>query len=375
MVRPSGGAPRMGTHAIDWIMSWWTLTASARRASSRALIVDDGLAALRRPLGDRAREARVRLVVARAVARGVRLELARRRSTRTTKPRSAAEQRDGVVGHALEQAREVVLARELARDLEDAREAVLGEARAREDATSCRATERRTSRRRGAAASPTGTDAHGDRRRVRLPERAAARVVPEDLAQIARELRRRLLEHRERGLGVAPRRRDAALRRREPRPRVERPPRPLAAARLARELERLVERRAARRPRRRRASAIGPAHELRERLVLAEARLAEPVADARRAPARAPRASAPRLARAREQPLEPRLGRVGGAPLRLPRRRRLLVERAPRADVARARRVLGLEPEELRARRRRELVAPLARAASIEPRARAQRPR
>ena len=119
----------MGTHAIDWIMSWWTLTALARRASSRALIVDDGLARLDDPLGDRAREARVRVVAALRSRAVVRLELAalvhEERRSRARPPSSAT----AWSVTRCEEAREVVLGRELARDLEDAREAILGETR------------------------------------------------------------------------------------------------------------------------------------------------------------------------------------------------------------------------------------------------------
>ena len=94
MVRPTGGAPRMGTHAIDWIMSWCTLTACARRSSSRALSVTTG-SPLLTTLSATEREKRAcGSSSPLRIARGVRLELARRRPTSTTKPRSAAEERD-----------------------------------------------------------------------------------------------------------------------------------------------------------------------------------------------------------------------------------------------------------------------------------------
>ena len=158
---------------------------------------------------------------------------------------------------------------------------------------------------------------------MRLAERAPARIVPEHLAQIARELRGRLLEHRERGLGVAPRGGQSPLRRGESRARVERVPGPLALSRLQGELDGFVER-APRRffvPCR---QGDRPSHELRERVVLAEARLADAV---RMAPRRTSsvRASAPGIARSREQTLEARLRRVARPALRLPGERRLLV--------------------------------------------------
>ena len=100
----SGGAPRMGTHATDWIMSWCTLTALARRASSRALVVTTG-SPVAMTCSATEREKR---------ACGSSPLLSRAACTRARRPRRdehheaalAAEERDGVIGDAREEPRE-----------------------------------------------------------------------------------------------------------------------------------------------------------------------------------------------------------------------------------------------------------------------------
>ena len=228
-------------------------------------------------LGHRVGERRVG-VVPLAAAGGARLELAVLVGE-NDEPVLRAEQRDGVVGDPREEPVHVVLGGEVAGDLEDQGESVLrGErgadgrvaagARARAGGAARRVHRRRHRHRRRM----------GNGRRVCLAKRATTRVVPEDLAQIARELRRGLLEHGQRLLRVAPGRGDRSLRRRQPRPRVERAPRPLALRALGRLQQRLVQRRSCRRfvPREHRDR---PARDLRQRLVLAEPPLARLRAD------------------------------------------------------------------------------------------------
>jgi hypothetical protein len=125
----------------------------------------------------------------------------------------------------------------------------------------------RPGRRSGGRRAPVTGWTRGHRREVRLPQRAPARVVPEHLAEVARQLRGGLLEHRERVVDVAVSERAVPLRAREPCARVESAPRPLAASGLLRVGERLVERRP-------RAAFVsgkegdGPLDEARERLML-----------------------------------------------------------------------------------------------------------
>ena len=313
---------------------------------------DDRLAGRQDLLGDRPREARVRIVAARAIARGLRFELAGL-ADEQDEAALGAEQGDGVIGDAREQARDVVLGGELAGDLEDPGEAVLGEARPREErGVAALAPGARTRSRARARAEAVDRRRRGDRRRVRLAQAAAPRVVPEDLAQVARQLGGRFLQRREGRLGVAPRRRRAALRGREAGARVERLPRPLLAALLAGAVHGEVEG-AARRLLVARAHRDGPAEQLGQRPVLAEPRLAQTRADGLElAPER--RRVLRDVARAHEQPLEARLGGVVRAALRFPRQRRLLVEAGRARRLAGAGRELRLEAEQLRPRPRRE---------------------
>ncbi len=364
MVRPTGGAPRIGTHAIDWIMSWCTLTASARRSSSRALIVTTGSppsTTARRRCARSARAGRRRPAPVRAV---MRLELALL-AHEQDEPALGAEERHRVVGHALQQARHVVLARELPGDLEDAREAILG-----------RPAEGRGPRPlAGAATRPSRRDGAADGRRVRLPERPAARVVPEHLAQVAGELRRRLLEHREGGLGVAPRGGEAALRGGQPRPCVERLPRPFAAPALERERDRGVERRAAPPPRRPATWAIAPRTSSASAACspsparrAADLRRARPRAHGRRRRARGPGREGPRGAIRRRRARAPAPPRRARPPRRrAPRCRPDRCPRCARRARPRARGAARARPAESCSR--------LSVSASIEPRARAHRPR
>ena len=314
----------MGTQAIDWIMSWCTLTASARRASSRALMVTTGSpVSTTRSATEREKRACGSSSPG-ADARGVRLELAPL-AHEHDEPALGAEQRDGVVGHALEQARDVVLGRQLARDLEDAREAVLGQARARRR---CEVlplvTARRDERgrapcidgahRRGRRPSPCGPGgARAGAGRPRRPraDRAAA-SPPSPRASRGRPRCRAAPSPR----CPAPRR--GARARRAP-ATPTRGGRPCARGRSRRRA------RAARRPRRRPRGRSRRARAPRA----PRARRARPRPGPARDGlelARERRGVGAGLAGAREQPLEARLGGVVRPALGLPRLRRLLVE-------------------------------------------------
>ena len=299
-----------------------------------------------------------------------------------------AEERDGVVGHALEQAGmscSLASSRVISRMRA---EAVLARRRRAESTCRRRSTCALPNARAGQVHAPSARRIDGRRRHrggVRLAQGAAARVVPEDLAQVARELGRRLLEHRQRGVGVPPRRGDAPLRRREPRARIERLPRPLAPRpSLCALCDRRVERAPARPPRPRRASAIAPRTMLRERRVLPEPRVAQADLPPRRARARAEAscASVARLARAAEQPLEARLRRVGRAALRFPhaprrpRRGRLRGASSARGQRPRRRALASSASRPRSCARAAPRACRAARPAdSIDARARAQRPR
>ena len=330
-----GGAPRMGTHAIDWIMSWWTLTACARRASSRALVAIDRLAGLvRRVSATRAREARVRLVVP-VRCRAPRAPRARPRSfDEDDEAALGAEQRDRVVGDLCEEARQVVLGRELARDLEDAREAVLGAACTVNDGASCRAARCETPAWTVGRTVRGIAELAGDRGEVRLPERAAPRVVPEHLAQVARAASPRsprASRARPRCRGARSRRcpatsRDARARRAPARP--TRAGRPCCARRRAPRRARVVA--ASSSPATR---AIAPLDDVRERLRARRSPL-RPASrtDRARAPARAPGPSTPGRARCARSPSSRDSAASCGRPCAVSRLGALLVERAPRAS-------------------------------------------
>ena len=344
---------------------------------------DHGLALLDDALGDAAREV-LRGLLALAVARGVR-DHAALVVDEDDEPALGAEQADGVIGDALEEPVEVVLAREVARDLEDAREAVLGGQRrahardARDDRAvvmvgDCCSVSMPCER---AVAGPCDDQGDDDerrhRRRVRLPQRPAARIVPEHLAQVARELRRRSPRasraRRRCRVARAPR----ALRAREARARVERAPCPLALT------ERASRARSASSSASR-ADVSSPRASASEPLTMHASgscsrsppspSFARSASSSRESDGDVDVAGAPRRAEPREDALEPRLGGVERARDGLVRLGAQLVEARAALDVAHARRELGLEAEELRARVRRELVALLG-----EPLDRRARPR
>ena len=106
-----------------------------------------------------------------------------------------------------------------------------------------------------------------------LTERAPSWIVPEHLAQITGKLRRRLLQHRERRVGVPPRERCRPLSGGQPSTRLERAPRPFAIACAKRSFVSFVERFAS-------DGFVSAgesdraAHDARERFVLAEPVLA-----------------------------------------------------------------------------------------------------
>ena len=180
-----------------------------------------------------------------------------------------------------------------------------------------------------------------------LPKRTPPWVVPEDLPQIAGKPRRSFFEHRQSGLGVAPRRRHAALRGRELGPSVERLPRPLIPTRLSGSFQRCVERLpgGVLMPR---SVSDGRGIEACERLMLAESASPHAAHGIQLASARAPVSTpAPVLVQADLRAEAPR--RRASAP-RLPPPRRLFVEGSGSRRIARAGRVPP-EAEQLGARR------------------------
>src|SRR6185295_17889549 len=99
-----------------------------REVARHAVVVasalgDDLFAGADYLLGDAPRKTRVR-IIARAVARRVHRERARL-GGEDHETALGAQKRNGVIGDPLEQARQVVLGRELAVDLEDAAQTVL----------------------------------------------------------------------------------------------------------------------------------------------------------------------------------------------------------------------------------------------------------
>ena len=121
---------------------------------------------------------------------------------------------------------------DLSGDLEDSRELVVGwkgradRRRARAPASELRRGRGHERLRRAAVVEPGAAERAG----VGFAERAPPWIVPEHLAQIAREPGGALLEDRESELRVSPCARQVALRPREPRACLERAPRPLGAA-------------------------------------------------------------------------------------------------------------------------------------------------
>ncbi len=248
-----------------------------------------------------------------------------------------------MIGHALEQSRHVVFGSKLARDLENARQPVLGDSVAREHRRRAAVGARRI---RGRAERRQHRRRH-DGRRVRLAQRAPARVVPEHLAKVPRQLRGGLLEHRERRLGVAHRSGHAPLHRGQARACVERLPRPLATPSFAREVDRGIER-APGRVLVPREVCDRSADQLCKRSMLPEPRVAQGRAHAPQILRQGVRARAG-FPRPREQALEARFCGVVCAPLPLPREGGLLVQCCAARRVARPGRVFRLQAEELRA--------------------------
>ena len=112
-------------------------------------------------------------------------------------PALRPQQRDRMVGNPLEQPGQVVLGSEFAIDLEDAYQPIVGGHDRRPPHGFRRKTVERVGRwseqrERGTPGAPEGA------------QLAAARIVPEDFAQITREPSRNIFQHRERLLDVAP---------------------------------------------------------------------------------------------------------------------------------------------------------------------------
>ena len=355
----AGGAPRMGTHAIDWIDELVDAHGLREaRVVARAAAMT-GSPRRARPCSATEREKlRVRLVVA-CAHRARRAPRARPSSLdEDDEAALGAEERDGVVGHLARAGAAVVLGRELARDLEDAREAVLGRGGVAEKMRR-RRPRRVPTRRDGVAGpvmrggtrgarwrcAPAGARAGaGSSQKTSRRSRGSLAAVSSSIASAASVSRRAVAT-----LPCA-----AASRARA------------SSARHAHSLPACLRARARgrRRARARAASSSPasmrdrPAHDLGERLVLAEARVAEPAARAsssrrqrRRVGTSAPRACARAAPRAAPRP------RRAARPCASHAERALLVERGAAREVARAHRELGLETEELRARGRRQLVA------------------